>query len=105
MKVYTKIGIVTMFLYRKQLRYELLSYKIFSLYLLNTYCICSGTVPILIGQLHPSGTWLYKKENELGVVRHWGLQETVVYHRLMLDHSLPLKKLDSAIPIVERYLT
>ncbi|PNF38564.1 hypothetical protein B7P43_G04046 [Cryptotermes secundus] len=61
-------------------------------------------VPILIGQLRPSGTWLYRKENEIGVVRHWGLQETVVYYRLMLDHSIPLMKLDSSIPLDESIL-
>jgi hypothetical protein len=73
--------------------------------LLNVVSVCRDAVPVLIGQLRPSGTWLYRKDNELGVVRHWGLQETVVYYRLMLDHSIPLKKLDSGIPLDERYLT
>lgn len=80
-------------------------HEILSLNLLCIVFVCRDVVPILIGQLRPSGTWLYRKENEIGVVRHWGLQETVVYYRLMLDHNIPLMKLDSSIPLDERYLT
>ncbi|PSN44979.1 hypothetical protein C0J52_05472 [Blattella germanica] len=58
----------------------------------------------LIGQNKSSGEWLYRKEQELGIVRHWGLQEVVLFHRLMADHTIPLKKLDSKILVDERYL-
>ncbi|KAJ4451245.1 hypothetical protein ANN_02706 [Periplaneta americana] len=60
--------------------------------------------PVLIGQLKPSGTWLYHKDKELGIVRHWALQEVVHYHRLMMDHSIPLKKLESSIQFDESTL-
>jgi len=48
---------------------------------------------------------MYRKDNELGVVRHCGLQATVLYHRLMLEHIISLKKMDTGIPVDERYLT
>nr|CAD7573416.1 unnamed protein product [Timema californicum] len=58
----------------------------------------------LIGQLHPSRSWLYTKDNEVGLLRHWGLQESVLYHKMMTNHCVPLKTLDEKVVITERSL-
>ncbi|CAG2053835.1 unnamed protein product [Timema podura] len=58
----------------------------------------------LIGQLHPSQSWLYTKDNEVGLLRHWGLQERVLYHKMMSKHCVPLKTLNEKVIITERSL-
>nr|CAD7446733.1 unnamed protein product [Timema bartmani] len=58
----------------------------------------------LIGQLHPSQSWLYTKDNEVGLLRHWGLQERVLYHKMMSNHCVPLKTLNEKVIITERSL-
>ncbi|XP_066993378.2 PMS1 protein homolog 1 [Anabrus simplex] len=58
----------------------------------------------LIGQLKPCGTWIYRKARELGIVRHWGLQESVIFQQLLAEHSIPVKLLDPPLFIYERTL-
>ncbi|XP_071440847.1 PMS1 protein homolog 1-like isoform X2 [Hetaerina americana] len=52
----------------------------------------------LIGQLKPSGMWVYRQGKDVGILRHFALQELVVYQKLMDSLALPLLPL--AVPIV-----
>ncbi|XP_046382879.1 PMS1 protein homolog 1-like [Ischnura elegans] len=52
----------------------------------------------LVGQLKPSGMWVYKKGSDIGILRHFALQELVVYQKLMASLSLPMQPL--TVPIV-----
>ncbi|KAG8227613.1 hypothetical protein J437_LFUL011163 [Ladona fulva] len=56
----------------------------------------------LIGQLKPSGMWVYCKKNKIGILRHFALQEVVVCAKLMESLTIPLSPLPKPIEVNER---
>lgn len=58
----------------------------------------------LLGQLKPSGNWLYLNGDEIGHVRHLGLQELIISQKMLANHSVPLKPIDKPILINEEIL-
>lgn len=57
-----------------------------------------------IGQLQPSGNWLYKKGSEIGHIRHRGLQELILSQRMLSNHNVPRHPIPKPIFINEDIL-
>ncbi|XP_049960832.1 PMS1 protein homolog 1-like [Schistocerca serialis cubense] len=58
----------------------------------------SGEI-FVIGQIRPHGVWLYMKNREIGIIRHWALQETVEFHKMMKETTVPLAPVMNNIPL------
>ncbi|XP_049785241.1 PMS1 protein homolog 1-like isoform X2 [Schistocerca cancellata] len=58
----------------------------------------SGEI-FVIGQIRPHGVWLYMKNREIGIIRHWALQETVEFHKMMKETAVPLAPVMNNIPL------
>lgn len=87
---------------RKEIAIEISLEKILNLNKLNQD-IHSDEIK-LIGHLKPSGNWLYIKNDEVGHVRHLGLQELIISQKMLANHTVPLKELDKPITLNEESL-
>ena len=59
----------------------------------------------LIGPLKTSGVWVGCHGNTIKIVNPHRMQETVLYHNLMANHTVESERLEQPLQLTERYIT
>lgn len=59
---------------------------------------------VIVGQLQPSQNWLYKKNKEIGHIRHQGLHEIILFQRMLSSYSVPKKPMPEPVILYENSL-
>ncbi|KAJ8313622.1 hypothetical protein KUTeg_008183 [Tegillarca granosa] len=67
----------------------------------NDSQVCYSKKPQLIGQLKSCGMWCCCHGNEIHILNHHRIQETILYHKLMSNHILQYQQLETPIVLSE----